>query len=191
MRWENKSLYTYTIFRAAILSRLTYAADVFEETRTKIKLQSLRGAIARTMAGAFVTASIEAVSAFANVPPLEMLIQKCLNRVRRKRGHSIRNTALEDVNIRVDIPADQAIITKRQHWETIPSKDGRFVGKNPSREEQHTLLFPMLQGDSFKHTFSTGKPRNSWLDMGLTLVNFFTCWGSPPLLTARFAIFKP
>lgn len=71
------------------MSRLTYAAEVFA-VRTRMKLESLRGAIFRTMAGDLVTVSIEAAS---------ILIEEQLSKMKRKKGMPIMRTADEDVDI--------------------------------------------------------------------------------------------
>ncbi|CAG9769670.1 unnamed protein product [Ceutorhynchus assimilis] len=57
--------------------------------RFQNKLNSIRGLVATTMIGAYVTTSIEAASVLANIPPMELLIMEALDVKRDRAGQNI------------------------------------------------------------------------------------------------------
>ncbi|CAG9773197.1 unnamed protein product [Ceutorhynchus assimilis] len=57
--------------------------------RVQNKLNSIRGLVAKTMIGAFVTTSTEAVSVLANIPPIDLIIMETLDVKKYKAGLNI------------------------------------------------------------------------------------------------------
>lgn len=87
---------------------VTYGAETFEDrlmhARIKFRLNSLRGMVARTVIGDYVTTFIDAAAVLADMPPIELLIMKRIEASKYKRGQDVRRDDVYDENEHFYLP---------------------------------------------------------------------------------------